>query len=200
MKVDVLPIGLYEENSYVLHDHDHVLFIDPGRNAKQIADCVSEKETADGIILTHGHEDHTQAADDLAELFGCPVYMSLEDYVLVDPKNKLRHGYGAPVYSEIHDLKGDMQIGTFNVSVIPTPGHTAGSVCIRFRQILFTGDTLFASSIGRTDLYSGDEAQMIETLKLFGAMPHDLRVLPGHGPATTIARELAVNPYLRGLY
>lgn len=78
MKVDVLPIGLYEENSYVLHDHDHVLFIDPGRNAKQIAACVSEKETADGIILTHGHEDHTQAADDLAELFGCPVYMSLE--------------------------------------------------------------------------------------------------------------------------
>lgn len=200
MKVDVLPIGLYEENSYVLHDHDHVLFIDPGRNAKQIAACVSEKETADGIILTHGHEDHTQAADDLAELFGCPVYMSLEDYVLVDPKNKLRHGYGAPVYSEIHDLKGDMQIGTFNVSVIPTPGHTAGSVCIRFRQILFTGDTLFASSIGRTDLYSGDEAQMIETLKLFRSMPHDLRVLPGHGPATTIARELAVNPYLRGLY
>ena len=200
MKVDVLPMGLYEENSYVLHDPDHVLFIDPGRNAKQIAACVSEKETADGIILTHGHEDHTQAADDLAELFGCPVYMSLEDYVLVDPKNKLRHGYGAPVYSEIHDLKGDMQIGTFNVSVIPTPGHTAGSVCIRFRQILFTGDTLFSLSIGRTDLYSGDEAQMIETLKLFRNMPHDLRVLPGHGPATTIARELAVNPYLRGLY
>ena len=200
MKVDVLPIGLYEENAYVLHDNDHVLFIDPGRNAKQIAACVSEKEAADGIILTHGHEDHTQAADDLAEMFGCPVYMSLEDYVLVDPHNKLRHGYGAPVYSEIHDLKPEMQIGTFKISVIPTPGHTAGSVCIRFRQILFTGDTLFASSIGRTDLYSGDEAQMVETLKLFRDMPHDLRVLPGHGPATTIARELAVNPYLRGLY
>ncbi len=199
MKVDVLPIGLYQENSYVLHDHDHVLFIDPGRYAIQIAACVSEKETVDGVILTHGHEDHTQAADDLAEMFGCDVYMSLDDFVLVDPKNPLRYGYDAPVYSPIKDLRGEMTVGTFPLTVISTPGHTAGSVCVRFRSLLFTGDTLFAGDIGRTDLYSGSEEEMIETLKLFKDLPHDLRVLPGHGPASTIGRELKVNPYLVAL-
>ena len=196
MKVDVLPIGLYEENSYVLHDHDHVLIIDPGRYPKQIAACISKKETVDGIILTHGHEDHTGAADDLADLYGCPVYMSLNDLILVDPNNPLRAGYDAPVYHEINDLKGDMTIGSFRISVIETPGHTAGSVCIRCRSLLFTGDTLFASDIGRTDLFSGDERQMMESLKKFRDLPHDLRVLPGHGPASTIGRELMNNPYL----
>jgi glyoxylase-like metal-dependent hydrolase (beta-lactamase superfamily II) len=92
-----------------------------------------------------------------------------------------------------------MTVGTFPLSVIATPGHTAGSVCVRFRSLLFTGDTLFAGDIGRTDLYSGDEEQMIETLKLFKDLPHDLRVLPGHGPASTIGRELKVNPYLVAL-
>lgn len=200
MKVDVLPIGLYAENSYVLHDRGHVLFIDPGRYARQIASCVSEKETVDGILLTHGHEDHTQAADDLADLFGCRVYMSLDDYILVDPKNPLGDGYDAPVYTPVEDLRGDMTVGTFALHVIATPGHTAGSVCIRYRSLLFTGDTLFASDIGRTDLYSGDERQMMESLKLFRTLPHDLKVLPGHGPSSTIGRELIANPYLTGIY
>lgn len=196
MKVDVLPIGLYQENSYVLHDHDHVLFIDPGRYAKQIASCVGPKETVDGIILTHGHEDHTAAADDLADQFGCDVYMSLEDFVLVDPKNPMGSGYDGPVYHEIKDLKGEMTIGTFPITVIATPGHTAGSVCVRYRSLLFTGDTLFAGSIGRTDLYSGDAEVMIQTLEIFRSLPHDLRVLPGHGPASTIGHELMSNLYL----
>lgn len=196
MKVDVLPIGLYQENSYVLHDHDHVLFIDPGRYAKQIASCVSEKEIVDGILLTHGHEDHTQAADDLADMFACDVYMSLEDYFLVDPSNAARHGYDAPVYHEIKDLRGEMQIGSFHIEVIPTPGHTAGSVCIRYRSLLFTGDTLFAGDIGRTDLYSGDDDQMIASLFRIAKLDHSLSVLPGHGPASTIAQELKSNPYL----
>lgn len=199
MKVDVLPIGLYEENCYVLHDRDHVLFVDPGRYAKQIASCVSEKETVDGIILTHGHEDHTGAADDLAEMYGCPVYISFEDYILIDPKNSTPFGYGAPVYSKVYDLKGTMKIGIFDLEVIATPGHTAGSVCIRYRNLLFTGDTLFAGSIGRTDLYSGDEEQMIQSLVLLSKLSHDLHVLPGHGPDTTIGRELIRNLYLMNI-
>ena len=169
------------------------------RFADRIAACVSDKETVDGVLLTHGHEDHTQAADDLADLFGCSVYMSMDDYVLVDPKNPLRYGYDAPVYSPIHDLRGEMTVGTFPVTIIATPGHTAGSVCIRFRSLLFTCDTLFASDIGRTDLYSGDERQMIESLKILRQLDHDLRVLPGHGPSSTIGREIKVNPYLVSL-
>ena len=71
MKLDTLPIGLYGENIYVLHENGHVLIIDPGKNAKEIAKCISKDEIVDGIILTHGHEDHTQATDDLVDIYSC---------------------------------------------------------------------------------------------------------------------------------
>ena len=196
MKVEVLPIGLYGENSYVLHDNGHVLFVDPGRHAREIAKCVDDKETVDGILLTHGHEDHTGAADDLADMFDCKIYMDLKDHILVDPKNSGRYGYDAPIYHEISDLKEEMTIGAFRIRVYETPGHTAGSVCIQYRNILFTGDTLFAADIGRTDLYSGSEEEMFASLLKLKQLPHDLHVLPGHGPATTIGDEIKRNPYM----
>ena len=198
MKVDVLPIGLYEENSYVLHDHDHVLFIDPGRNAKQIAACVSEKETADGIILTHGHADHTQAADDISEMYHCPVYMNREDYILVDPSFAGKHGFDGPVYSEILDLQAVMKIGVFDLQIHYTPGHTAGSVCIQYKNLLFSGDTLFAGSIGRTDHPGGDYDQLIDSIdRKLMPLDGDITILPGHGTPSSIGYERATNPFLQ---
>lgn len=194
MRVDVLPIGQDDENSYVLHDRGHVLFIDPGRKAKMIAACVSDKEKVDGIILTHGHYDHTQAADDLADLYDCEVYMCHRDLILTDPKSMQGYG-GAPVYHEITDLKEEMQIGSFRLHVIFTPGHTEGSVCVRCGSLLFTGDTLFAGDIGRTDLYGGDEKEMAASLKKLAQLPHDLKIYPGHGTGSTIGRQLMSNPY-----
>ena len=197
MKIDTLPIGLYQENIYILHDHSHVLIIDPGRYAKQIAGYIKDDETVDGIILTHGHEDHTGAADDLAEMYNCGVWLHDADRQLVSPGAVNAFGsYAGLVYAETKHLEGDMEIGTFKVTVYHTPGHTAGSVCVRYRNVLFSGDTLFASSIGRTDLFSGDDAQMVETIRFLKTLPRDLKVYPGHGPATTIAQELRVNPYL----
>lgn len=196
MKIDILPIGLYQENSYVLHDQGHVLFIDPGRYAKTIAEAVNRDETVDGILLTHGHEDHTGAADDLADMFETDIYMHENDLALTDPAYAKMAGYCAPVYHTVKPLSAKMKIGVFDIEVIETPGHTAGSVCFRYRNLLFTGDTLFASDIGRTDLYSGDEEEMMRSLQKFYALPHDLRVLPGHGPCSTIGLELQRNPYL----
>lgn len=195
MKVDVLPIGQDQENSYVLHDRNHVLFIDPGRRAKQIAACVGAKETVDGIILTHGHADHTQAADDLADFYDCDVYMSHQDLILTDPEGVHNYGFDGPVYHEILNLKDHMRIGSFTIDVIATPGHTAGSVCVRCGTLLFTGDTLFAGDIGRTDLFGGSETDLAASLKKLAQLPHDLKVLPGHGPASTIGNELMCNPY-----
>lgn len=197
MKLDVLPIGLYGENIYVLHENNHVLIVDPGKYAKEIQKCISKDEVVDGIVLTHGHEDHTGAVDDLFDIYQCPVYMDLDDYDLVDPKYAGSHGFDAPIYTEVHALKKDSKVGTFALEVTKTPGHTKGSVVIRYRNLLFTGDTLFQGSIGRTDLYGGSEVEMKESLKKFFDMPHDLVVLPGHGPKSTIKQELETNMYIQ---
>lgn len=197
MKLDVLPIGLYGENIYVLHEKGHVLIVDPGKYAKEIQKCISKNEVVDGIVLTHGHEDHTGAVDDLVDIYHCPVYMDLDDYDLVDPKYAGSHGFDAPIYTEVNPLKADSKVGTFGLKVTKTPGHTKGSVVIRYRNLLFTGDTLFQGSIGRTDLYGGSELEMKESLKQFFDMPHDLIVLPGHGPKSTIKQELDTNMYIQ---
>ena len=199
MKLDVLPIGLFGENSYVLQDHDHVLLVDPGRFPDEIATHIPKVMPVDAIVLTHGHEDHTGAADDLSEKYSCPIYIHPDDLPLVtaDPKGHAAP-YCAVVYSEKKLLEeGEMTIGTFPVTIYHTPGHTSGSVCIRYRNLLFTGDTLFAGSVGRTDLYGGDEDELIASLQFIKTLPHDLAVYPGHGPASTIARELKWNPYLQ---
>lgn len=197
MKLDVLPIGLYGENIYILHEKGHVLIVDPGKYAKEIQKCISKNEVVDGIVLTHGHEDHTGAVDDLVDIYHCPVYMDLDDYDLVDPKYAGSHGFDAPIYTEVNPLKADSKVGTFGLKVTKTPGHTKGSVVIRYRNLLFTGDTLFQGSIGRTDLYGGSELEMKESLKQFFDMPHDLIVLPGHGPKSTIKQELDTNMYIQ---
>ena len=119
------------------------------------------------------------------------------DLVFVDPKYAGSHGFDAPVYTPVKPLQKDMQIGSFHVEVTKTPGHTKGSCVIRYRNLLFTGDTLFAGSIGRTDLYGGNEAEMMQSLTKFMDMAHDLIVLPGHGPRSTIKQELATNMYLQ---
>ena len=199
MNLDILPIGLYEENSYILHDQGHVLFIDPGRYAKEIMKCVKEKEIVDGIVLTHGHEDHTGAVDDLAEQYHCPVYMHTADLILTDPRQTGK-GYDGPVYAKILPLEEQTKIGTFSLKVYHTPGHTEGSCCIQYRNLLFTGDTLFASDIGRTDLFSGDETKMMQSLILLKGLSNDLQIYPGHGPASTMHEEKLRNPYFLAIH
>ena len=196
MKIDTLPIGLYGENSYILHEDGHVLFIDPGRFGAKLAEYVGANETVDGIILTHGHEDHTGAVDDLYEMYHCPVYLHDGDREMVDPSHG-KTSYAVPVYAPIQSLPaGEIKIGSFALTIYHTPGHSPGSVLIRYRNRLFSGDTLFAGSIGRTDLWGGDDQQMVASLKAISELPGDLWVYPGHGDATTIAQEKKMNPYL----
>lgn len=200
MKLEVLPIGLYGENIYILHENDHVLIVDPGAHAKEIANMISKKETVDAIILTHGHEDHTGAVDDLVDMYHCPVFLHERDFGLVDPEDTKNVGsYVTPVYAPLHKLEKETSAGTFRLVVYHTPGHTEGSCCIRYRNILFSGDTLFAGSCGRTDLYSGDETKMIASLHFLKTLPRDLRVFPGHGPSTTIGQECDTNCFMMGI-
>ena len=194
MKTEKLIMGPEEENVYILHQSGHVLIIDPGYNAKEIASHIDPNEQVDGILLTHGHEDHTGAADDLCEIYGCRLYMHPADLPLIDPANS-RSGFCYPVYTRTEDPGKRITTAAFTADVYHTPGHTAGSVCYRIRNHLFTGDTLFACDIGRTDLFSGSEEEMKESLRFLQTLPKDLAVEPGHGPSTTLSRELKNNPY-----
>ncbi|MBQ2688731.1 MAG: MBL fold metallo-hydrolase [Solobacterium sp.] len=199
MKVDVLPIGLYEENVVILHEGKHVLVFDPGRNAKQIMETIAKDETVDAIILTHGHDDHTGAVDDLADQYECPVYIHPGDEAMIRMKGSAATGGTmSPVYTETEPLReGTMIIGPFSLTVYHTPGHTPGSVCIRCRSVLISGDTLFAGSIGRMDFFGGSEEDMIRSLQMLWNLDDDLKVIPGHGPSTTIGHEKQVNWYFR---
>ena len=197
MKVECLPIGLYEENTYLLHDHGHVLVIDPGRHASLLMRHIDRKEIVDGIVLTHGHEDHVGAADELADHYGVGLYLNQAEWPAVTTERKPQ-GFAITLYHPLTDLPtGSIQIGSFPLQIYRTPGHSAGSVLIRYRNVLFTGDTLFAGTVGRTDLFSGNERDMECSLQTIRTLPNDLLVYPGHGPASTIKQEKQLNPYLR---
>lgn len=196
MKVNMLPIGLYMENCYVVHEDGHVLIVDPGGHPEIISSVIKKDEKVDAILLTHGHEDHTSAVDEVVNLYHCPVYMSKKDLPLVSKETSQDHPFAKPVTSKILPVTEWMDIGVFHIRMIPSPGHTHGSVCYMIENCIFSGDTLFAGSVGRTDLMDSSSEEMITSLKTIAVLPKDYTVLPGHGSATTIAEELQSNYYL----
>lgn len=197
MKIDTLPIGLYDENIYILHENNKVLIIDPGKHPDKIMQKIDVNETVQGILITHGHDDHIGAVDDLYDHYQVPVYIDSEDELLVRTKGTAYSGGCSTIlYCPLNDYSQEkMQIGDFALTIYKTSGHTAGSVCIQYKNVLFTGDTLFAQSIGRTDFFSGSDAQMIQSLEFLKTLPNDLIIYPGHGPSSTIGHEKMMNYY-----
>ena len=156
------------------------------------------------LFLTHGHFDHIMGAERFAEIFGCPVYAyEGEENILCDPvlnasATMLGQSY---VFTKAEYVKADTQIETagFQVEIIPTPGHTEGGCCyyIGEEHVLFSGDTLFHNSIGRTDLPTGSGSELVRSVreKLL-VLPEDTRVYPGHMEETTISHEKKYNPFI----
>ena len=198
MKIDTLPIGLYDENIYILHENDKVLIIDPGNNADKIIDKINKNEKVQGILITHGHYDHTGAVDDIYDYYQAPVYIDSNDELLVKTKGTAYSGgCEKNIYCPLSYYSyGQMKIGDFDLEIYHTPGHTAGSVCIKYKNVLFTGDTLFAQSIGRTDFFSGNDFEMQKSLEFLKTLPNDIVIYPGHGPKSTIGHEKMMNYYL----
>ena len=217
------PAGMLACNCYVLAQRQgsDAVIVDPGQRAfgplRRILD--ENRLTPAAVLLTHGHIDHLWSAQKVADTFGCPVYIHPEDRVmLTDPIRGFgpriaQMAFGAMFREPRQVIELDIDGATLNlggiaVTVDHTPGHTRGSVVFRVSgttagdedRMAFTGDTLFRQSIGRTDLPGGSGRDLLGSIlnKLL-VLDDDFKVLPGHGPASTIGLERRTNPFLEGL-
>ena len=195
MKVHILPLGLYQTNTYIVHsdEADSCVILDPGYQPGDILSFLEKRGLkAEAILLTHGHFDHVGAVRELVAEIGCPVYIHEADLSLPAPLT------AGPLYHTHTYKEGDcLHLAGLEIFVLHTPGHTPGSVCLRCGNALFSGDTLFAGSCGRTDFPGGSWKTIHTSLLRLAAIPEDLQVFPGHGESTTLAREKQYNPYMR---
>ena len=193
IQLDTLVVGAYQVNCYVVRaaDSSRCAVIDPGDEPERILTFLKENGLLlAGILLTHGHFDHVGGVKALAAETNCPVYIRREETTMPPQMT------AGPLYFT-HDYPAQFQIAGMDFSVLHTPGHTPGSVCLCVEDVMFSGDTLFAGSCGRTDLPGGDWRTLISSLHLLRDLPGDYRVFPGHAEATTLADERRYNLYLR---
>ena len=194
MEITVLTLGGYMTNCYILRQEasSKCLIIDPGYEAGRILSVLQQKQLEpEAILLTHGHFDHVGAVQDLAAETDCDVYIAEADLSLPPMITN-----GKLYYPHTYPASGTLNLAGLAIRVLPTPGHTPGSVCLLVEDTMFSGDTLFQGSCGRTDLPGGSWEQIAASLKTLAALPGDYRVLPGHGGETTLDRERQSNPYL----
>ena len=197
----MLQVGTFDVNCAVLSDGAKAWIVDPGMEADRIAAALCDEGLEpEAILLTHAHFDHVGAVPALqAKWPELPVYMHPDDEkVLVHPLNSFPPDYPPiPAPSQLRDIR--QLEGVRGLVVIHTPGHTPGCVCLHFPKegLLLSGDTLFAGSIGRTDLPGGNFETIMTSLRSIVDLPDRTVVVPGHGAETTIGAEKSSNPYLR---
>jgi len=198
MKIIRLVLGSFETNTYIVADKGEAVIIDPASNSEKIKETLEQNNlTLTKILLTHGHYDHTAACAELE----APVSVHWKDAPMLSDPDKsfarlIRQRY-KPCEAARFLNDGDyVEIGAEKLYVMHTPGHSGGSVMFIGEGVIFSGDTLFAGSVGRTDGWSGSFAEQRESMAKIRAMDGEYRILPGHGEETTLSREKDLNPYL----
>ena len=193
MQIDVLELGPMANCTYLVSEGKDALLIDPGWDMNYIEHALSKKNVhVLAVLFTHGHFDHVKDSEPLLRAHQLRAYIEQKDVLLS----------GLPA-NVLHPYSGEQQIkiGPFDVHIIPTPGHTAGGVCIQIGDVIFTGDTLFPGACGRVDLPSSNARAMRKSLLLLSKLPDDTRVFAGHSYggrcSSTIAQERLNNPFMR---
>ena len=205
MIIRVITVGVLEENCWMVVDEDtrQAVLVDPGEEgARLLAAVDAEGATLTGIWLTHAHFDHVGAVAHIVRERDVPIWLHPLDLLLYEQAETAAARFGLTVEqppAPTHQLAegNTLTLGSHQFQVIHTPGHSPGHVGFLGHDVLLGGDCIFAGSVGRTDLPLCDPVIFQDTLQRLAALPPATRVLPGHGPATTIARERASNPYLR---
>ena len=198
-----IQVGSFDVNCSILSEAGKAWIVDPGQEADRIVALLEKKglEPA-AILLTHAHFDHIGGVPGLLARYpDLPVFVHEKDTVMFGhPMNQLPPDYPSTgSLKGLKSLRGLRSIEGLEVEIIETPGHTPGGVCYHFpaAKLLLSGDTLFAGSVGRTDLPGGDMATLMDSIRKLTSVPDDTLVIPGHGPHTTIAAEKAGNPFLQ---
>ena len=205
MRIIQIIVGPLATNCYLVREEDEpgALLIDPGAEPDTILEAVAAEGTPVlGVVCTHGHPDHTGALRKVVAALEVPVYFHAADAALLRrtwPEFMLREAPLAPE-AQLREVRdGDtLRVGKADLRVLHTPGHTPGGICLAGEELAFTGDTLFAGSVGRTDLPGGDQPALEASLKrlVLELSPITL-IYPGHGAATHLAQELQSNPWLK---
>lgn len=203
--IHTLVVGPFEVNCYIVDAGDALIVIDPGGDAAKICDRLQADGRPVGMyLLTHGHADHASALYEVAAAFPAPCGIHADDRAWAfTPINQLPPWYEAPrePASGIRALTDGetLDIGSWTVRCMTTPGHSPGglSFYIPGLQAVFTGDTLFQETVGRTDVPGGDSRILRDSLRKLNALPSETAVYPGHGDLTTLAHERKHNPFLR---
>ena len=212
IKIKTFVCNMLQENCYVMSDEtNEAVIIDCGafysEEQQAIADYIEREQlTPVRLIATHGHFDHNFGNSVVWHRSGLKPALTAEDLPLMDIRRQMRSMMGMDYEIEqaptgrLLNTKDDVTFGSHRLRVLPTPGHSCGSVTLycEAEHVAFTGDTLFRMSIGRTDFEGGSWSEMCNSLKqVLAALPADTKVYPGHGPLTTIGEEVQYNPYMR---
>lgn len=193
MQIDVINLGPMDNCTYLVSQDDKALLIDPAWDMNFLTHTLAQKKlTLLAVFFTHGHFDHVKFAQQLLQETGVKGYLEQQDLPLAGIDPQFLHLYsGAQTFD----------IGPFHVQVLPTPGHTAGGVCLLIEDALFTGDTLFPGACGRVDLPTSNPRHMAQSLIKLARLPEDTRVFAGHSYggkcSSTIGYERIKNPFMR---
>lgn len=205
-KIDSRILGMVGTNCYLLCNMDikECVLIDPADSQDEISRMIDESGCSlKGILLTHGHFDHIMAADAIRDKYGVKVYASCDEKnTLEQPHINLGEAYGLKlsVKADVWHKDGEiLKLAGFDIEALHTPGHTEGGSCYYVREIgvLFSGDTLFCGSVGRTDFPGGSMSEIVRSIKeKVMVLPDDTKVYPGHGEGTSVGYERVNNPFL----
>jgi len=203
-----ITAGPFQENGYIVENSSNstCLIIDPGFSPELYINKIEGNGLKPVAILnTHGHLDHVHAVQPLKDYFKIPFYIHTDEKIILDHYTQSCVRYGFPPNQTPHvdfwiDDSNNLSIDEFNIKIVQTPGHTPGGICFQINNDIFTGDTLFKGSIGRTDLPGGNYTLLMKSLgKLIENTADDIAVHPGHGMSSTIDFEKSSNPFLQGL-
>lgn len=198
MLIKTLPVGQLETNCYVVTDENALMcaVIDPGDESNTILDYIEDnKLSCKAILITHAHFDHVSAVNAMLEATGAELYMCEKDLELA--KTGASGRFTPPENTHFYKDGDEVKVAGLTFKVMETPGHTPGGVTLICGDALFTGDTLFRGSCGRTDLPGGDMRAELRSLKRIASLEGDYEVYPGHAESSMLSIEREHNPYVR---